>query len=103
VVRDDLSLLWAARRGLTEAELLEVLKPEGKKTLPAAYWSPLRCALDDTLLDRDGVLTFAHDYLRQAVERRYVSDLVTAKALRVQLADAFAARTMDARQTDELP
>jgi len=103
LVREALALLWAARRGLTEPELLEVLKPAGQERLPPAVWSPVRCALEDGLVDRDGVLAFAHEHLRVAVERRYVPDAGTAKALRLRLADEFAARPVDARQADELP
>jgi nephrocystin-3 len=103
LVREALSLLWAARRGLTEPELLEALKPAGQERLPAALWSPVRCALEDGLVDRDGVLAFAHEYLHVAVERRYVPDAGTARALRLRLADEFAARSVDARQADELP
>jgi tetratricopeptide (TPR) repeat protein len=103
LVREALSLLWAARRGLTEPELLEVLKPAGQERLPAALWSPVRYALEDGLVDRDGVLAFAHEHLRKAVEQRYVPNADAAKALRLQLADDFAAKPVDVRQADELP
>ncbi|MDQ0290537.1 tetratricopeptide repeat protein [Oligosphaera ethanolica] len=120
LVRESLSLLWAARRGLTEPELLQALgstpqseipNPKSKiknqksnpAPLPAALWSPVRCALEDGLVDRDGVLAFAHEHLRAAVERRYVPEVGTARALRLRLADDFAGRPVDARQADELP
>jgi len=103
LVREALALLWAARRGLTEPELLEVLKPAGQERLPAALWSPVRCALEDGLVDRDGVLAFAHEHLRAAVEQRYTLDADTTRALRLQLADYFTGRSVDARQADELP
>jgi tetratricopeptide (TPR) repeat protein len=103
LVREALALLWAARRGLTEPELLQALSPAGQERLPAALWSPVRCALADSLVDRDGVLGFAHQYLRQAVERRYVPDPGTARVLRFRLAGAFAGRPIDDRQADELP
>ena len=103
LVREALSLLWAARRGLTEPELLELLKPAGQTSLPAALWSPVRCALEDGLVDRDGVLAFAHEHLRAAIERKYVGDSETARMLRVRLADYFALQPVDARQADELP
>jgi tetratricopeptide (TPR) repeat protein len=103
LVREALSLLWAARRGLTEPELLEALKPAGQERLPAAVWSPVRCALEDGLVDRDGVLAFAHEHLRVAVERRYVSEAGPARALRLRLAEEFAGWSVGARQADELP
>jgi len=103
LVCESMSLLWAARRGLTEPELLRVLKQKGKESMPAAYWSPMRCALEDGLVDRDGVLAFAHQHLREAVKSRYVPDDGTARMLRLRLADHFAAQAVDARQADELP
>ncbi|MBE9572185.1 MAG: tetratricopeptide repeat protein, partial [Proteobacteria bacterium] len=103
LVSEALALLWAARRGLTEPELLEVLKPAGQERLPAALWSPVRCALEDGLVDRDGVLAFAHEHLRVAVEQRYADDTGTARTLHLRLADYFAGQPIDARQADELP
>jgi len=102
LVRETLSLLWAARRGLTEPELLEVLKLDGQKSLPAALWSPVRCALEDGLVDRDGVLAFAHEHLRMAVEKRYVPDDSTAKVLRLRLAKSLFGRSREVLQADEV-
>ena len=103
LVREALALIWAARRGLTEPELLDLLKWKGQKRLPAAIWSPVRCALEDGLVDRDGILAFAHEHLRKAVERRYVHDDKAARALRLSLVNYFARQSVDARQSDELP
>jgi len=103
LVGEALSLLWASRRGLTEPELLEVLKPAGRDRLPTALWSPIRCAIADSLVDHDGVLNFAHEHVRTAVQRRYVPESNTARALRVRLADEFGGRPTDARQADEFP
>ena len=54
-----------ALKGLTETELLEILD------LPHSVWSPLHIAMDEYIISRSGVLTFFHDYMRQAVEARY--------------------------------
>ncbi|MCX5780668.1 MAG: hypothetical protein NTV45_07620, partial [Firmicutes bacterium] len=40
LVRDAMTALWAARRGLSEAELAEILGSDGQP-LPRAHWSPL--------------------------------------------------------------
>ena len=61
-----LVLLWAARRGLAEVELLELLG-NGDGPLPHAYWTPLLLALEASLLSRSGLLNFFHGQLRQAV------------------------------------
>jgi tetratricopeptide (TPR) repeat protein len=39
--------------------------------LTQAYWSPLFLALEEFLVSRSGFLAFFHDYMRQAVEKRY--------------------------------
>jgi len=49
LVQDAMSLLWAARRGLSEAELLELLAAGGEQ-LPRAYWSPLYLAAEQSLV-----------------------------------------------------
>lgn len=72
LVRDSFSLIWAARRGLSETELLEILGTDGLP-LPAALWSPLHLAAKDSLVNRSGLINFSHDYLRKAVEDRYLS------------------------------
>ena len=71
LVGEALACLWASRGGLFESELLELLgSPAGP--LPRAYWSPLHLALEDSLVSRSGLLGFSHDYLRQAVQERYL-------------------------------
>jgi tetratricopeptide (TPR) repeat protein len=61
-----LALTWVARRGLTEVELLELLG------ITASQWAPLHLALEEALVSRSGFFTFFHDYMRQAVESRYI-------------------------------
>ncbi|MCX5801825.1 MAG: tetratricopeptide repeat protein [Candidatus Eisenbacteria bacterium] len=103
LVREALALIWAARCGLTEAELLFILRPMDRPQLPVASWTPLRSALEESLVDRAGVLNFAHDFFRVAVARRYVAGEIGAKALRLRMGDALALLPTDARQADELP
>ena len=105
LVSDSLSLIFAARRGLSETELLELLRRADKKEdkLPPAVWSPLRAVLDDFLLERGGVLNFAHDYLRMAVEKEFVPDIDVCDDFRLKLADYFEAQPITPRSCDELP
>src|SRR5207302_1058275 len=115
--------LWAARRGLSESELLDLLgnstspsaspsptvsasvspsrtaslspslsadgwpRPsawEGdpmfgsaaadrRDPLPQALWSPFYLAAEHALVNRGGLIGFAHQYFRDAVERRYLA------------------------------
>ena len=86
--------LWASRRGLTESELLE---------LPHAVWSPLYLALHESLVSRSGLLNFFHDFLRKAVENRYLSTTNEKIAAHLSIADYFDSREIDDRKIDELP
>jgi len=103
LVRQALSLLWATRQGLRESELLSLLNQPEVEALPQAIWSPLYLALSAALVNRAGLLNFFHDYLRQAVEQRYLSDADQKRAVHRQLADFFETLPLDTRQADELP
>ncbi|OAD21448.1 nephrocystin-3 [Candidatus Thiomargarita nelsonii] len=97
LVKEAFSLLWAARRGLTQHELLELLD------VPQAIWSPLFLAVQDALVNRGGLLNFYHDYLRQAVERRYLPSVEDQNGWHLRLADFFDKQEIGARVADELP
>ncbi|MDR4468946.1 MAG: tetratricopeptide repeat protein [Nitrospira sp.] len=102
LVGEALGLIWAARRGLTETELLELLAPD-QPQLPQAIWAPVRAALEDLLVDRGVILNFAHDYLRTAVALAFAPNEDTANEHRLRLADFFQAQPISARSCDELP
>ena len=103
LVGEALGLIYAARRGLSETELLHLLRPADQAQLPPAHWAPLRAALADALVDRGGVLNFSHDYLRTAVGHAFAADGDRRDDLRRQLADDFEAQAITARTCDELP
>jgi len=101
LVRDAFSLLWAARRGLTESELLEVLE------IPRVFWSPLFLGIQDAqeaLVSRKGgLINFFHDYMRQAAEQKYLSKPEVRKAVHLRLAGYFEEQEISSRTADELP
>jgi len=102
MVRESLVRLWAARRGLSETELLESLGTEGAP-LPRALWSPLFLAASDALVNRGGLLTFAHDFLREAVREAYLPTTDDQKRAHRTLAAYFHRQPQSPRQLDELP
>jgi hypothetical protein len=102
LVRDTLTFLWAARAGLTEGELLDLLKAPGDP-LPAAVWSPLVLAAEALLTNCSGLLTFTHPVVRTAVERTYLPDEGARLLVRRRLADYFAGRPPSPRTVEELP
>ncbi len=105
LVGEALGLIWAARRGLNETELLRLLRPTGLPQLPLATWSPLCAALkkEEWLVERGGILNFAHDSMRAAVETAFVPDEDQRDELRLQLADDFERQPISSRSCDELP
>jgi len=103
LVAEALGLIYAARRGLSETELLQLLGAVDQIQLPPALWAPLRAALEDALVDRGGILNFAHDFLRTAVGNAFAADKNRRAALRLQLADCFEAQPISSRTCDELP
>ncbi len=103
LVAETLSLIYAARRGLSEKELLQLMRPADQSQLPPALWTPLRAALDDSLVDRNGILNFAHDFFRSAVRNTFVLNESSLKAIRLCLAKFFDSLPPADRTCDELP
>ncbi|MBU2691941.1 MAG: tetratricopeptide repeat protein [Candidatus Eisenbacteria bacterium] len=126
LVRQAMSCIWAARRGLSESELLDLLGPLQERRsgtsfffgkfgfpkhkdmqtgtpLPAAYWAPLYLAAEESLILRSGLLDFAHDYLREAVGDVYLESDESRKAVHIRLADYFDNSEPGGRRIDELP
>lgn len=99
VVRGAVTLLWGARRGLSEAEILAMLAKDGEP-LPAALWSPIYIALESHLARQFGLLSPAHSAFREAVEARYLRTPEEQRAIHRRLADYFVT---SARQLDEYP
>lgn len=102
LTKDFMSLIWASRHGLSETEALALLGTE-QRPLPQAIWSPLHLALAESLVNRGGLLTFFHDFLRKAVEKRYLGAVSSVLSARKRIADYFGARPNDERKASELP
>ena len=102
LVRSAFSFLWAARRGVGDTELLDLLGSSGAP-LPSAAWSPLYLAMRESLMSRSGVLTFFHPALRAAVEKTYLATDALKAAVHRHLASYFAARPISVRVVEELP
>ena len=86
-VRAFLEILWAAKESFAEDELLAV------SGLPPAAWAPIHIALDESLIGHGGRVAFSHDYLRKAVQDRYLPTEETRQRVRERLA-AFCAESM---------
>jgi len=71
IVRQSLCLIWAARGGLSESELLDLLGRDNEP-LPRVVWTPFYRAAAGELAFACYGLAFAHSYLSSAVERKYL-------------------------------
>ncbi len=71
--------------------------------LPRARWAPMRLALGNHLANRSGLLSFAHEPLRSAVQRAYVADDAARSRARRHLAAALLAEPMSPRVIEEVP
>ena len=102
LVRDAMALLWAARHGLPEAELLELLGAGGE-SIPQAAWAPLRDAADELLVEGGGRLALAHGAAREAIERRYLAAEEDRRAAHERLAGFALAQGPAAHTAPEAP
>lgn len=101
LTRDVFTALWAARRGLSEAELLDLVGHDGDP-LPQAVWAPLHLAAEESLVSRDGLIALANPDIERAIEDRYLPDGTARRAAHARLATYFRGRDLDERVVDEL-
>ncbi len=89
LVRKSLSWIACSRRGLSEAELLDMLG-DGTPPMPMRWWTPFSLALEPFMLSSSGLLNFANPSLRQAVHDRYLHSDELKKKAHQRLAAYFA-------------
>jgi len=83
VVRKAMTALWASRAGLSEKELL------GITGLAQLQWAPIDLALEKAFGRNRHLLVFDHDYLRIAVQDRYLSTEEQRLQAHSELAESF--------------
>lgn len=97
MVRNLMSLLLTSRDGLNLSDLVE---------LTEFSWlniSSLLNALDYHLLNGDGLYTFFHNYLKRAVEGRYMQSDEETKRSHARLSAYFSTQPYDDRRRSEEP
>ena len=85
-VKHILSLIAVSRNGLSEEEILSITKETPLR------WSQFFCAIRQHLIVKNGLISFAHSYIRKAVEGRDLTekrkwDFVCRKEIIEQLKD----------------
>ena len=102
LVGDSMRALWAARRGLTEPELLDAVGTD-REPVTHAVWSPLVLAAEAGLVTASGLLVFSTEPHRRAVEQRYLSTDEERRGAHAMLARSFSRYELGPRVVDELP
>ena len=68
LVKHVLSLIAVSRNGLTEEDILSITHAT------PLHWSQFFCAIRQHLIVKSGFISFAHGYIRKAVDIRYVRE-----------------------------
>ena len=98
VVRKVMTALWASRAGLTEPELLEITD------LKQLQWAPIDLALEKAFGRNGNRLVFDHDFLRIAVQDRYLPTEEARRQAHSELADWYGVKKgWDERKAEEWP
>ena len=92
-----LPLVCLSHSGLSEVELLSLTG------LSRIVLSRLMFALENHLVQKNGLFSFFHDFLRRAVEQRYLTNKSTIKAHRLTIASYFQGQPVNERSIDEVP
>ena len=97
-VRKVMTAIWASRAGLSESEVLAITG------LAPLQWAPIDLALEKAFGRNGNRLVFDHDFLRIAVEDRYLPSEEQHRQAHSELADWYQEREgWDARDSEELP
>ena len=97
LTREVLSLLYVSRDGLSENNLMEILG------LNRLEFSTLFLAIEEHLVDRNGLYTFFHSYIRESVKIKYLTSERTLNNARVKITNYFKNREINTQKIRELP
>lgn len=91
LVKDALCYLETSNQGLSEDELLDLLKRDNEEKLPANIWTRLyrniSPYLNNSGENKEGLLQFFHQQLSDAVQIRYLNNAEVIRDYNIQLAN----------------
>ncbi|MDR0757904.1 MAG: tetratricopeptide repeat protein, partial [Tannerella sp.] len=96
-VGDVFSLFAVSQAGLSEAELLTITG------VAPLYWSQLYAAISTHLVTKNGLISFSHQFLRDAIWKRYLQNKKTENSYRKKIVDYCKGQEQSHRIYDELP
>ena len=94
LVKHVLSLIAVSRNGLSEEEILSITKET------PLHWSQFFCSIRQHLIVKNGLISFAHSFIRKAAEMRYLEEnekweRVCRKEIVAVLESDYTNRAMD--------
>jgi len=93
-----MTAIWASRAGLSETELLAITE------VAPLQWAPIDLALEKAFGRNGNRLVFDHDFLRIAVQDRYLPSEEQQRQAHSELADWYGAQDKwDERKAEEWP
>jgi nephrocystin-3 len=96
-VKVSLTAIWASRSGLAEKEIMAIAG------LTPAAWAAIRYALPESLLEVSGRICFSHQFVRDAVSRRYLKSDECQRSAHRLLAQWFSRLPSGPRRVEEEP
>jgi tetratricopeptide (TPR) repeat protein len=88
IIENIFRSIWASRKGLSSTEICEFLGNE-EGPLPHLILTRLLFSTDRALISRDTVINFSHDFIRQAVEYKYLNNEDAKREIHFKLAKYF--------------
>jgi len=101
LIREVLSLLYNSRDGLSQNSLLEIM--EQTKEVDRYRFYPMILALEEHLVSHGGLYRFFHDYIKDAVESRYLVNDELKNHYKRELVEYFEKQEIDNQRVRELP
>ena len=84
VVRHLLSLIWTSPGGLTEIEIQRIAG------ISQYRWSMFYCSFITHLINKDGLISFAHRHIWKAIKERYIDNHIEWSSIcRLEIIDYF--------------
>ena len=96
LTQEILSALWASIDGLSEDELIGITKS------PLIDISKITLALDLHLKTTSGLVNFSHNFLRETVQKRYLSSNKLQKNRHLELSSWFRENSEGKRRAEQL-
>ena len=101
LTREVLSLLYNSRDGLSQNSMLEIL--EQKREVDRYKFYPIVLALEEHLVSHSGLYQFFHNYIKKAVESRYLANDELKNHYKKELVEYFEKQEINNQRVRELP